>query len=108
MPVQILFVSFKINIPPAEYAQAIQPLIDHVLNAPGLRWKIWLINHADCLAGGIYLFDDAASVQIFLASQLMEGLQNHVAFTNLALMSFDVLPTETVLTHGPIGKGMRV
>jgi hypothetical protein len=108
MSVQMLFVSFKFNISPAEYRQAIKPLISDILDAPGLRWKIWLISEVECIAGGIYLFDDAPSVQEFLASPLMDSLKHHPAFANFHVMPFDVLESETALTHGPIGKGVRV
>jgi hypothetical protein len=108
MSVQMLLVSFKFNISPAEYRQAIKPLVSDILNAPGLRWKIWLINELEYVAGGVYLFDDALSVQLFLASPLMERLKNHPTFANFRVMPFDVLDVETMLTHGPIGKGVRV
>jgi hypothetical protein len=108
MSVQLLFVSFQYNISPAEYKQAVTPLVSDILNAPGLRWKIWLINEVERFAGGIYLFDDASSVQLFLASPLMESLKQHPAFANFRLVPFDVLETETALTHGPIGRGVRV
>jgi hypothetical protein len=108
MSVQMLLVSFKFNTSPAEYRQAIKPLVSDILNAPGLRWKIWLVNEDECFAGGIYLFDDAASVQLFLSSPLMDGLTHSPAFANFHVMPFDVLEAETALTHGPIGKGVRV
>jgi hypothetical protein len=108
MPLQILFVSFKFDIPLDEYVQAIKPLVNDILNAPGLRWKIWLINDIECMAGGIYLFDDPPSVQAFLLSPLMDRLQHHPAFSSFHIMPFTPLETETALTHGPIRKGVRV
>jgi hypothetical protein len=108
MPVQLLCISFKFNIPPSEYRQMIKPWVNDILNAPGLRWKIWLVNEVECIAGCIYLFDDAPSVQLFLASPLVDGLRRHPAFANFHVMSFDVLEAETAATYGPIGKGVRV
>jgi hypothetical protein len=108
MPVQLLFVSFKISVPTADYRQAIGPLVNGILNAPGLRWKIWLVNEVECIAGGIYLFDDAASVELFLASPLIIGWKHEPAFSNFSVLPLDVLEPETALTHGPIGKGARV
>jgi len=108
MTVQVLLVSFKFNISHPEYTQIIKPLVDYILNTPGLRWKIWLINESQCTAGGVYLFDDACYVQEFLASPLMSRLEHHPAFSNFWAMPFDVLESETAITHGPIGKGARV
>lgn len=108
MPVQMLIMSFKFNISPAEYVQLMKPIIDEILNAPGLRWKIWLINESQCTAGGLYLFDDSSSVQTFLASPLIDRLLHHPAFTDVRVLPFDVLEAETALTHGPIGNGVPV
>jgi hypothetical protein len=108
MPVQMLFMSFKFNTSPTEYVQTMKPLAVEILNAPGLRWKIWLINEADCTAGGVYLFDDSSDVQKFLASPLMDGLRHHPALTDLRVMPFAVLEAETAATYGPLRTGVRV
>lgn len=108
MPVQMLVMSFKFSIPPAECVQLMKPLIGEILNSPGLRWKIWLINESQCTAGGLYLFDDSSSVQTFLASPLMDRLQHHPSFTEVRVMPFDILEAETRATHGPLGTGVRV
>jgi hypothetical protein len=108
MAVQMLFISFRFNSSAAEYVQAIKPLIGEILNIPGLRWKIWLIDETRCTAGGIYLFDDPTHIQAFLASPLMDGLKHHPALVNFQILPFDVLEAETAFTHGPIGKGVRV
>lgn len=108
MSPQILVVSFKFNISVAEYVQALKPLVNEILNVPGLRWKIWLINEAQCTAGGLYLFDDVSYVQSFLASPLIVSLRQKPAFTDVLVMPFDVLDAETKATHGPLGVGVRV
>lgn len=108
MSAQMLVMHFKFNTSPAEYIHAVQPLVDEILNARGLRWKIWLIDESQCIAGGLYLFDDSSCVQAFLASPLMDRLKHHPSFTDLRVMSFDVLTAETRATHGPLGAGVRV
>ncbi len=85
-----------------------QPLVDEILNAQGLRWKIWLMDESQCTAGGLYLFDDASCLQAFLASPLMDRLQHHPSFTEVCVMPFDILNAETRATHGPLGAGVRV
>jgi hypothetical protein len=65
---QILQITFKLegtrdksaveNLP-LSYAQSIADI-------PGLLWKIWIINEGHGEAGGIYLFEDAASAQGYL------------------------------------------
>jgi hypothetical protein len=108
MTVQMLVMTFKFNTTPAEYAQAMTPLTGEILNSRGLRWKIWLINKEQCIASGLYLFDDSESVQTFLASPLMYALQDHPSFSEVRVMPFDVLEAQTAATHGPLGAGVRV
>jgi len=105
---QMVVVTFKFGMSFVEYIRSIKPLTDEILNIPGLRWKIWLINEAQCTAGGLYLFDDASCVQSFLASPLMDRLRHHPTFTEIHVMPFDLLESETKTTHGPLGAGVRV
>ena len=108
MSVQMLVMVFKFNTSLAEYAQLMKPLTDEILNIPGLRWKIWLMDESQRTAGGLYLFDDSSSLQTFLASPLMDRLQHHPSFTEVHVQPFDLLESETRATHGPLGTGMRV
>ncbi len=108
MAVQMLLIDFKFTCSQAEYIHAMAPLANDILEAPGLRWKIWLINESQSTAGGIYLFDDSSYVQLFLTSPLIANLKRHSALADLRVMPFDVLEAETALTHGPLGKGAKV
>jgi hypothetical protein len=105
---QLVVMHFKFNTSPAEYIHAMQPLVNEILNARGLRWKIWLMDESQHTAGGLYLFDDSSCLQVFLASPLMDRMQHHPSFTEVRVISFDVLEAETKITHGPLGAGVRV
>lgn len=50
-----------------EMAGAFEGLARDIAATPGLRWKIWTESRAAGRAGGIYLFDDAASAAAYLA-----------------------------------------
>jgi hypothetical protein len=108
MSMQMLVMHFKFNTSPAEYLHAMRPLVDEILNTRGLRWKIWLMDESQCAAGGLYLFDDSACLQAFLASPLMVRLQHHPSFTEVRVIPFVILEAETRATHGPLGTGVRV
>ncbi len=81
MSPKILQINFKFSVSRTEYeqvcAQGAQPIAD----TPGLRWKVWLMNEAEREAGGIYLFDDAASVQAFLAGPIVAAVKSHPALS---------------------------
>ena len=66
----IMQLNFKLHVSADQYEQAVAALADQFAALNGLRWKIWMVNAGEQEAGGIYLFDDAASVQAFLESPL--------------------------------------
>ena len=67
---RIVQLNFKFNVSVAEYKQAVSTLANEFAAVSGLRWKIWIINEAESEAGGIYLFNDEASVTAFLEGSL--------------------------------------
>jgi hypothetical protein len=106
---KILQVNFKlrgskyqsgVSGPEAE-AKAKQMLIEDAkstLNVKGLLWKIFLHNEAERSAGGIYLFEDDASVQAFLKA-LRAVQKNNPDFE---VKVFDVVPEPTKIARGPV------
>lgn len=48
-------------------AEVMQDLARSIAEEPGLLWKIWTENEAAGEAGGIYLFEDLASAEAYLA-----------------------------------------
>ncbi|HEY9661571.1 MAG TPA: monooxygenase [Allocoleopsis sp.] len=47
--------------------EALIPLAQSIATTPGLIWKIWTENPETQEAGGIYLFEDEASLEAYLA-----------------------------------------
>jgi hypothetical protein len=108
MSQKILQINFKFSIPPAEYEQAVAPLAGAVAETPGLAWKVWLINAADREAGGIYLFDDEASMQAYLGGPIVAGVKSHPALSDITAKVFDVSEEQTLITRGPVRERARV
>lgn len=50
-----------------EMAQVMTDLARSIADEPGLIWKIWTENPATQEAGGIYLFEDKAQAEAYLA-----------------------------------------
>lgn len=101
MSVKILQLNFKFNVSRAEYEQAVSSLASEFAAVPGLRWKIWLMNEAEKEAGGIYLFDDEASVKAMLEGQLAAKVTGHPALSDFSVKQFDVMEDVTAITRGP-------
>ena len=68
----------------------------------GLRWKVWLMNEDESEAGGIYLFEDSASLDAYLNGPIMAGVSAHPALSGFSVKRFDVMEALTAVTRGPV------
>ena len=102
MSVKLLQLNFKFSVTGDEYSQAVAPLADQYAAVPGLRWKVWIINEAENLAGGIYLFDDEASLNALMSSELTKTVTSHPALSDFDVKIFDVMDAVIAVTRGPI------
>ena len=99
---RIMQLNFKFSVSGSEYEQAVSPLASQFAAVAGLRWKIWMINEAEGEAGGIYLFDDEASVKAFLEGPLAAQVTSHPALSDFSVKQFDVMENVTAITRGPV------
>ncbi|MEN8240535.1 MAG: YdhR family protein [Chloroflexota bacterium] len=98
----LLQLNFKFSVTGEEYEGAVSPLADQFAALPGLVWKIWMINEDESEAGGIYLFDDAKSLQAYLDGPLAAGVINHPALSDFSVKTFAVMEAVTAITRGPV------
>ena len=102
MSKMVLQINFKFNVSPAELAEAFAPLAEPIAQVPGLRWKIWSLNEATSEFGGIYLFDDARSVQVYLEGPIIAGVTKHPALSDFSVKQFGVIDEFSAITRGPV------
>ena len=102
MSARLLQLNFKFSVSASEYAQAVAPLAADFATLPGLQWKVWMIDEANQEAGGIYLFDDEASVRDYLEGPLAALVTNHPALSDFSVKQFDVMEDVSVITRGPV------
>ena len=102
MPGTILQINFKFNVPRADYEQAVSALAGEFAALDGLRWKVWIMNEKEREAGGIYFFEDAASVKAYLEGPLAAKVISHPALSDFSVKQFDVMDDVTKVTRGPI------
>lgn len=104
MSERILQLNFKVKATGKDYQSAVSPMADAFAAVPGLRWKIWYQKNEETgEAGGIYLFEDPASADTFLSSELVAKVTSHPALGDFSVKQFDVLERETMITRGPVG-----
>jgi hypothetical protein len=98
----VLQINFKFNVSPAELAEAFAPLAEPIAKVPGLRWKIWSLNEDRSEFAGIYLFDDADSVQVYLAGPIIAEVSKHPALSDISVKQFGVIDEFSAITRGPV------
>jgi len=99
---RILQISFHLNVPRAEFEDIARSLANDFAQLPGLTWKIWLMNETEHQAGGIYLFEDQASLDAYLEGPLAAAVMAHPALSDLVAKQFDVIEDCTAITRGPL------
>lgn len=102
MAAHIVQINFKFDLPRSEYEQAADQLAGLFAALSGLRWKVWTMNEAESEAGGIYLFEDEASMQSFLGGPLAAQVQSHPALRDFSVKTFEVMAGPTATTRGPV------
>ena len=99
----ILQLNFNLNVPPSEYENLARSVAQAFADVPGLIWKIWLLNEATLEAGGIYQFDNQASLDAFLNGPLAAQVKALTAIRDLSVKQFRVMAEVTAVTRGPVG-----
>jgi len=98
----LLQVNFNYSVSKEEYEEAIAPLVDKFAKLPGLKWKVWILNSENKEAGGIYMFENQASVDEYLAGSLAKIVTTHPALSNFSIKQFTVMEDASKITRGPI------
>lgn len=68
----------------------------------------WIINETESEAGGLYLFDDEASLQATFEGPLDAQVTSHPALSDFSVNQFDVMEEATAVTRGPMRQVSRL
>ena len=75
-------------------------------SVPGLIGKIWLADVGKNTYGGVYIWQDAAAMRAYLASDLGKGVAGNAHFANLTSRDFEVLSGPTTSSGGPVAASL--
>ena len=101
MAPRLLQIRFKLRgVTPAEYEQASTQAAQRIAAVPGLRWKVWPLSDDD-EAGGMYLFDDEASLRAYVDGPIVEHLKHAPFVEELSIREYGVIESLTAITRGP-------
>ena len=60
------------------------------------------MNEATSEFAGIYLFDDADSVQVYLEGPIIAEVSKHPALSDISAKQFGVIDEFSAITRGPV------
>jgi hypothetical protein len=103
----ILQVNYQFNSSSAELTDLVTPVAEPIASAPGLLWKIWLMNEADREAGGIYLFESREAAQGFMNSPAIKDFAAHPMIRALSAKMFEPDEALSKVTRGPLAEGLK-
>lgn len=75
-------------------------------SVPGLLGKFWLADAGKNTYGGVYVWEDAAAMHAYLASDLGKGVVGNPHFANLASRDFEVLSGPTASSGGRVAASL--
>ena len=99
---KILQINVKCENPKADFAEAYLPAAQAIADVKGLLWKVWLMNEKEQTAGGIYLFEDGASVKEFLGGPIVAAVMSNPALSDIEAKVFGVIGENSKITRGPV------
>ncbi|MCP4880273.1 MAG: YdhR family protein [Gammaproteobacteria bacterium] len=98
---QVLIINFNLEgISRSEYEGVCNELAPSFAAIPGLISKHWLADEANNTYGGVYLFQDQAALDGFMASELFAGVAGNPALINASAKPFDIIEGPTRVTRG--------
>ncbi|MCB0069813.1 MAG: YdhR family protein [Caldilineaceae bacterium] len=104
MTQQILQINFKFHVSGDAFREAAAPVAEPIAAVPGLLWKVWLLNEADQEAGGIYLFEDDASLAAYLDGEIVAAIVGTPIFSDFDVKQFAVMSDVSEITRAPLSK----
>ena len=106
MHIQIVNFNLK-DMTEAEFRSMANEVAPAFTEVPGLISKVWLADPAKNTYGGVYIWQDTAAMQAYLASDLFKGVAGNPNFGNITSRDFDVLSGPTTTTAGPLAASLK-
>ena len=104
MSQRILQINFRFNLSSEQFEDLCSAVASEISAAPGMRWKIWLMNEAEREARGVFLFDDASAAQAVFEGLVVAETASSRAFSDLSVKQFDAMDESSAITRAPVGE----
>lgn len=105
MHVQMVNFNLK-GMSDAEFRAMADEVAPAFASVPGLLGKIWIADAGTNTYGGVYIWQDAAAMQVYMASDLGRGVAGNPNFGNLTSRDFEILGGPTRGSGGPVAASL--
>lgn len=102
MSKRILQINARSNVSAEELAKDFMEVATPISTVPGLEWKIFGMSEERSEAAGIYLFENAESLEAYLEGPIITAMRSKPAFGDISVKVFDVAEAATLVTRGPV------
>ena len=101
---EIVIINFSLKgMTEYEYEKMCDEVAPAFAAVPGLASKVWLADRTNGVYGGVYTFENGASVDAFMGSELFAQVGAIPGLTGISVRRFGVLSAPTAVTRGLVG-----
>jgi len=97
-----LQIHFTYELPRSEYEALCQHAAPAIATAPGLVWKMFLIDETRGAACGQYLFTTGDAAEAYLRGPVITQLRAHPAIRGVTVNRFEVQEAPSAITRAPL------
>lgn len=101
---EIVIINFSLKgMTEYEYEKMCDEVAPAFAAVPGLASKVWLADRTTGVYGGVYTFENGASVDAFMGSELFAQVGAIPGLAGISVRRFGVLSAPTAVTRGLVG-----
>jgi hypothetical protein len=102
--VEIVIINFSLKgMTEIEYEKMCDEVAPAFAAVPGLVSKVWLADRTNGVYGGVYTFENGASVDAFMGSEFFAQVGATPGLAGISVRRFGVLSAPTAVTRGLVG-----
>lgn len=101
---EIVIINFSLKgMTEDEYEKMCDEVAPAFAAVPGLASKVWLADRTSGVYGGVYTFENGASADAFMSSELFAQVGAIPGLAEIVVRRFGVLSAPTAVTRGLVG-----
>jgi hypothetical protein len=98
----VLHLSFKLRVPPAVLLAESREASSFIATIEGLIWKIWVSRAEEFEMGGIYLFANRETAEVYLNHPIVQAVRLNPNVVSTHAQLWDIESSLSALTRAPL------